>query len=145
MGTQEEIANFIYKAKQEGLDLGNWATHGAGIVFQSLKPAKIYADQHDKDLVRIDGKVSGWLAQNRTPMSGPMPITEGDVVIHHLNQLFRVWIATKDGAQEPDPNVAPLDKWSLSDAQEAARNAAKETKGMIFQLQKDKNWTVLSN
>jgi hypothetical protein len=145
VGTQEELADFIYKAKQGGIDVGDFAAHGAGVVFKSLESAKIFAERHDKTLVRIDGKVSGWLTQNRTPMSGPMPTIDGDVVIHHVNQLFRVWVATSNGAQEPDPNVGSRDKWNLAEAEQAARDWAKETKGIIYLLQKDRSWTVLSN
>lgn len=113
-----------------------------GVLFQSERSARIYADQHDKDVVEVDG---GWLARNRAcaTQKGPMPTKEGDVIVQHLNQLFRVWLITSDGAQGPDRNVAPLEKWNRAEAEQAAREWMEDTGGRIFLLQKDGEWTIM--
>jgi hypothetical protein len=67
VGSQEELADFIYALKQEGADVGDWSVHPEGVVFQSVFEAKPYSERHGKILVRIDGKVSGWLAKNPDP------------------------------------------------------------------------------
>ena len=62
MGKQDELASFIYEMKLAGHDVGNYASHPQGVVFESLETAKTYAKRHKMELGgRIDGKVSGWL------------------------------------------------------------------------------------
>ena len=143
MGTQEELADFMYHAGQIGFDIGDHAAHGAGVVFKSYESARKFAETFDKDLVRIDGKVSGWLAQNRAAMPGPMPTADGDVIVHHVHQRFQLWIVTSDGAQQPDPNIESRKYWTLAEAEHTARISAKETGGMIYRLQNDDCWTIL--
>lgn len=116
------------------------AAVGEGVVFLSEASARNFSEQHDKDLVQIG---AGWLAKNRATTPGPMPTKDGDIVVHHLHQLFRVWIVTKDGSQKPDRNVGPLEVWSRSEAEEAARTKATETGGQIFWLQTDYQWVKI--
>ena len=111
-------------------------------MFQSKELAQKYADAYDKDLVEVDG---GWLAKNRVTEHGPMPTKEGDVVIFHFHQLYRMWVAPLDGAQGPDPDIDPLDFWDARKAKEAATNLAKENEGAIYLLEKDGKWSVKSN
>lgn len=113
-----------------------------GVTFRSKDRAKIYADSYDKDLVETN---SGWLAKNRVTKSQPIPTKEGDVVIFHLHQMYRVWVTTWDGAQGPDPNVEPVTAWNADEAKEAALRWATETNGRIYRLQKDGDWSVFSN
>ena len=87
---------------------------GEGVLFQSKELAQKYADAYDKDLVEVDG---GWLAKNRVTEHGPMPTKEGDVVIFHFHQLYRMWVAPLDGAQGPDPDIDPLDFWEREEGQ----------------------------
>jgi hypothetical protein len=103
-----------------------------GVVYPSETAARNGADLHDKDVVQIG---AGWLAKNRLTQSGPMPTLNGDVVVLHQHQLFRVWVVTADGSQEPDPNVAPTDVWSRAEAMTAATNWRAETNGRMFLLQ----------
>jgi hypothetical protein len=65
MGKRDELAKFIADMKREGVDVGNYATHPEGVVFESLKAAKICAERHGGALSRIDGQVSGWLVKNQ--------------------------------------------------------------------------------
>jgi hypothetical protein len=113
---------------------------GEGVWFESKDRAKLYADAYDKDLVESNG---GWLAKNRTTQFGPMPTKDGDVVIFHLPQMFRVWTATWNGAQGPDPNVEPFTVRNADEARNAARELA-SGQSQIFQLQKSGEWTVLA-
>jgi hypothetical protein len=110
-----------------------------GVIFKSKDRAKTYADLYDKDLVEVNGD---WLAKNRVANTPPMPTKDGDVVVYHLHQMYRVWAATWDGAQGPDPNVEPITVWNADEAQRVARHWAEETKGRIFQLQNDNKWTI---
>jgi hypothetical protein len=114
---------------------------GDGVVFLSERSARLFADAQDKDLIKLEG---GWLARNRQTNKGPMPTREGDVVVYHHNQLFRVWVVTNDGAQEPDQNIAPLDLRSRAEAEDAARNWTTETEGRIFWLQRNGEWVILA-
>lgn len=66
MGKQDELAKFIRQVKDAGLDVGQACVVANGVFSQSLKFARIFAKKHDKDLVRVNGQVSGWLAKNRT-------------------------------------------------------------------------------
>jgi hypothetical protein len=112
-----------------------------GVWFESKDRAKLYADASDKDLVEADG---GWLAKNRSTQFGRMQTKDGDVVIFHLQQKFRVWVATWDGAQGPDPNVEPLTVWNADEARNAAREWASE-ESRIFLLEKDGQWTLMAD
>jgi hypothetical protein len=51
-----------------GVDLGDFSVVSDGELFQSHQPAAIFAAKYDKDLVRVDRRVSGWLARNRIEM-----------------------------------------------------------------------------
>ena len=64
MGKRDELAKFISDLKQRGIDVGNNAVHPAGVVFESVQYAKLFAEKFDRDLTRIDGQVSGWLVEN---------------------------------------------------------------------------------
>ena len=66
MGKQDELAKMIYDIQQEGIDLGNFAVVPDGVFFTELRPAKIFAARHGKDLTQVDGQVAGWLAKDRT-------------------------------------------------------------------------------
>jgi hypothetical protein len=113
-----------------------------GVFFSTRERAKLYADAFDKDLVEQDG---GWLAKNRTTTASPMPTKEGDVVILHFRQLFRVWLTTWDGAQGGDPNIGTRDFWKADEAEAYARDLAADTGGKIYRLQKDGQWAESSN
>ena len=112
---------------------------GRGVIFDTKDRAKKYADMYDKDLVEV---ADGWLAKNRTNSAQPMPTKEGDVVIFHLHQLYRVWVTTWDGAQGPDPDVSPQEFWNAGEAEKAAIDWAGETRGQIYRLGKDGNWSA---
>ena len=62
---------------------------------------------------------------------------EGDVIIQQLTSLYRVWIVTKDGSRDPDPNVGPSTFLGREAAEESARNWIKETKGRILLIDLD--------
>jgi hypothetical protein len=38
-----------------------------GVFFGSEHYARVFAERHNKELVRIDGEVPGWLARNKRP------------------------------------------------------------------------------
>lgn len=65
MAKQEELATLLYQLKQEGIELGNYTTTGEGVVFDTYRPAQLFAERHGKELKRIDGKVTKWLAANK--------------------------------------------------------------------------------
>ncbi len=65
MGKQDELAKFPRLVKDDGIDIGQCCVVPKGVFFHSLKTAKIFARRHDKDLIRIDAQVSGWLARNK--------------------------------------------------------------------------------
>lgn len=65
MGTQEELAKLIYKLAEDGIDLGDFSVSADGVFFRTHRPAEIFAGRYDKELVRVDGWVSGWLAKNK--------------------------------------------------------------------------------
>ena len=69
-----------------------------GVIFESKDRAKSYADLYDKDLVEAE---SGWLAKNRATNAPPMPTKDGDVVVYHLHQMYRV----RGGLLQPEREV----------------------------------------
>ncbi len=111
-----------------------------GVVYRTEQGARDFAEQHDKDAIQIG---HGWLAKNRATFSGPMPTRDGDVVVLHLFQVYRVWVVMTDGGQVPDENVAPLERHSRAEAEAAALEMAAVTNGRIFRLQHDNEWTEL--
>jgi hypothetical protein len=111
-----------------------------GVHFRSRDGAKSYADHWDMDLV--ESANGEWLAANRTMAAGPMPTKQGDTVIRHVGQMFRVWVVTWDGARSGDPNVQALDLRTASEAQDAARNWAQDGTGRIFHQQRDGGWRL---
>ena len=132
--TEDQMAWVLDLMRRGGSQL---AVTGEGVVFTSERHARISSDQHDKDLVQIG---AGWLARNRDVHPSPMPTQQGDVVVLHRHQVFRIWTVTDDGSQEPDANVAPLDVWGRAEAEAAARGMAATTGGRIFWLQDDGDW-----
>jgi hypothetical protein len=72
MGKQDEVAKLIRQVKDSGIDIGQFCVVDDGVFFPSQKSARSYAKRHNKDLVRVDGQVSGWLARDkpRAPKSG---------------------------------------------------------------------------
>ena len=67
MGKQDELAAMIYSLQQEGIDLEGPVAVDEGVVFTSLKAAKVFSERYGKDLTRMDGQVSRWLAKDRGP------------------------------------------------------------------------------
>jgi tetrahydrodipicolinate N-succinyltransferase len=65
MGKQDELAKFVRQIRAAGVNVGQGCVVGKGVFFPSLTPARIFAKKHDKDLVRVNGQVSGWLARNK--------------------------------------------------------------------------------
>ena len=65
MGKQDELATFLRQVKDDGVDIGQCCVVPEGVFFGSLEIAKIFAERHDKELKRVDGQVSGWLAKNK--------------------------------------------------------------------------------
>lgn len=65
MGKQEELAALVYTLRAEGIDIGFCIAVDEGVFFNSRERAESFAQGYDKDLVRVDGQVSGWLAKNR--------------------------------------------------------------------------------
>jgi hypothetical protein len=51
--------------RKSGIDLGKFTVWDDGVFFDTLRAAQIFAERHNKDLVQVDGQVSGWLAKNR--------------------------------------------------------------------------------
>jgi predicted NAD/FAD-dependent oxidoreductase len=69
MGKQDEFAKFIRQVRAAGLDVGNGCVVADGVFSESLQFARVFAKTHDKDLVRVDGQISGWLARNKSRKS----------------------------------------------------------------------------
>lgn len=67
MGTQEELAQLVYQLRDSGVDLGSFSVVPQGVFFPSYKSAQIVAKKYNRDLVRVDGQVSGWLVKDRDP------------------------------------------------------------------------------
>ncbi len=67
MGKQDELATFMRQVEAAGLDIGNGCVVGNGVFSRSLQFARVFAQTHNKDLVRVNGQVSGWLARNKPP------------------------------------------------------------------------------
>ncbi len=65
MGKQEELPKLVYTLRESGVDVEDLTVVADGVLFQSHKPAVIFAERHDKDLVRVDGRTSSWLARNK--------------------------------------------------------------------------------
>jgi hypothetical protein len=65
LGKQDTLAAFLYQVKKSGIDIGQCCVLPAGVFFASHKVATTFAKKHDKKLVRVSGRVSGWLAKNR--------------------------------------------------------------------------------
>ena len=65
MGKQDELAKFIHQVQAAGLDVGSACVVGNGVFSQSLQFARVFAKKHNKDLVRVNGQISGWLARNK--------------------------------------------------------------------------------
>jgi hypothetical protein len=65
MGKQDELAKFIRQVEAAGLDVGNGCVVANGVFSRSLQFARIFSQKHDKDLVRVNGQISGWLARNK--------------------------------------------------------------------------------
>ena len=65
MGKQDELATFIRQVEAAGLDVGNGCVVANGVFSRSLQFARVFAQKHNKDLVRVDGQISGWLARNK--------------------------------------------------------------------------------
>jgi len=70
MGKQDELATLVYQLKECGIDVGQYLVVPEGVFFESHKPADIFAKKHDKDLVRVSGQVSGWLAKEQECLAG---------------------------------------------------------------------------
>lgn len=62
MSTDQQLAKFITAMKQAGRNVGDYTTTPEGVVFKLEESARVFAEQHNKDLVQID---VGWLAKNR--------------------------------------------------------------------------------
>lgn len=137
--TEDEMAAALAFMSRSGSDRQAFSK---GVVFLSEVSARKFSDGHDHDPIHIG---NGWLAKNRATERGPIDTMKGDVVVHHVNQLFRVWTATEQDAQEPEVNIAPLAVWSRAEAEAAARSSATETGGRIFWIQTNGEWAVLPN
>ena len=70
MGKQEELAALLYQLKADGIDVGRSCVVDEGVFFPEHVSADGFAKHYDKELVRVDGHVSGWLAKNK-------PVKEG--------------------------------------------------------------------
>ena len=64
MGKQEELAQLVYALLDSGIDVGKFTISLDGVFFDRYEPAQVFAERYNKDLVRVDGHVSGWLAKN---------------------------------------------------------------------------------
>ena len=71
--------------------------------------------------------------------------TEGDIIIRRLTSYWQVWIVTKDGSLEPDPNVDPKVAVGWDAAVQTARNIAKGTRGRIFLVEQGGALSEISN
>jgi hypothetical protein len=65
MGKQDDLAKRIREVIDGGVDIGQFCVVDEGVFFSSREPADKFAKRHDKDLVRVDGQVSGWLARDK--------------------------------------------------------------------------------
>jgi hypothetical protein len=65
LGTHEDLAKLIYECREAGIDLGNFTVSAEGVYFETHGPAKSFAERHNKELKRVDGWISGWLAKNK--------------------------------------------------------------------------------
>ena len=66
MGNEEELAKLVRALRESGVDVGNYSVFPDGVFFDTQRSAMIFAEKHDKELVRIEGHVSGWLARNKS-------------------------------------------------------------------------------
>ena len=66
MGNEEELAKLVRALRESGVDVGNCSIFPDGVFFDTQRSAMIFAEKHDKELVRIEGHVSGWLAKNKS-------------------------------------------------------------------------------
>jgi hypothetical protein len=65
MGTQEELAALMYQIRTAGMDVGQCCVVGNGVFFHEHRFARIFSERYDKELLRVDGQVSGWLAKDK--------------------------------------------------------------------------------
>jgi hypothetical protein len=63
-----ELAETLRWLKSIGAEFGQCCVVPQGVLFMSERQASIFAEKHKKDLVRVEGDVSGWLAKNRNPL-----------------------------------------------------------------------------
>src|SRR5689334_6849436 len=136
--TEAQMAAHVADMRRSGVD--RKVVGDEGVVYLSKASADAAAAEHDKDVIAIG---DGYLAQNRRTSKGRMTTREGDVVVHHQEQRFRLWRVTANGSQTPDPNVAPLDLWNRPEAEGVARQWSAESNGRIFWLQKDGEWCIV--
>lgn len=71
MGKQDDVAALIHAVRQSGVDIGQFCVVTGGVFFSDRRFAQLFAEKHGKDLRRVDGQVSGWLAADRRE---PSPI-----------------------------------------------------------------------
>ena len=64
MGRQDSLAKLIRQLKAHGINIGYACIVDEGVFFKTLKDAKGFAGRHKRDLVRVDGQVSGWLVKD---------------------------------------------------------------------------------
>ena len=68
---------------------------------------------------------------------------EGDVIVQRLTSFYRVWVVTKDGSREPDPNIGARTVLGREAAEADARRWADETKGRVLLIDLDGKLTEL--
>jgi hypothetical protein len=62
---QEEFAALMHQLKELGLNIGQCCVLPEGVFFPSETSASLFSERHGKDLVKVDGLVSGWLVKNK--------------------------------------------------------------------------------
>jgi hypothetical protein len=66
MSAEDEAAKLLSALEDEGFEVGRCCVVPQGVFFSSKQLAKTFAKMHDKELVPIEGPVTGWLAKNRS-------------------------------------------------------------------------------
>jgi len=65
MVDEDALAALLRQVREAGIDVGHCCVVLEGVFFQSQRTAAAFCERNDKQLVRVSGQVSGWLAKER--------------------------------------------------------------------------------
>jgi uridylate kinase len=64
MGRHEKLAKQIRELNDAGIEVGHAMVIGDGVFFRRREAAFSFARNHEREVVRVEGQVSGWLVKN---------------------------------------------------------------------------------